>query len=67
MAINAKIIVKTPATPAKQQVVEDIKPSTDGRTGYISKNENSLIVNGKKKTISKKSAYLLDMLSLDDE
>lgn len=28
---------------------------------------SKLIVNGKVKNISKKSAYLLDMLSLDDE
>ena len=40
---------------------------SEASLAHDSHKHSKLVVNGKVKNISKKSAYLLDMLSLDDE
>lgn len=60
-----------PAPQPQPQVVEQPKPKVRERTAPVAKSalkpdEPAVIVNGKAKKISKKSAFLLDMLSLDD-
>lgn len=51
---NMVVLNKKPAPVESKQDIKSLKGS-------------KLVVNGKVKTISKKSAFLLDMLSLDDE
>lgn len=54
----------------KNRIAETKEKSTtqsEASVSLDSHKHSKLIVNGKVKNISKKSAYLLDMLSLDDE
>lgn len=69
MAIIANNIVVTPTkiepavsvdTVARERLETPVSETFD-------KSETKLVHNGKVKTISKKSAFLLDMLTLDDE
>lgn len=53
-------ISSKPASKASEERVLELAPASSNN------NEAKLVVNGKVKTISKKSAFLLDMLSLDD-
>lgn len=54
-----EIVVEEPVAPRKQRPVEDDTPRV--------KKGTTLVVNGKEKKVAKNSAYLLDMLTLDDE
>lgn len=53
--------VETPNTDPKSSTVEGT-PSLDS-----SDRTHTLIINGKEKKIGRKSAYLLDMMTIDDE
>lgn len=55
----------SPAPEAKKIVRVEQKIITRSEPN-INRNEPAVVVNGKVKKISKKSAFLLDMLSLDD-
>jgi hypothetical protein len=61
MGINAGNIVVT----REKTVVQNKEPQSMPSDPNIT--EPSIVVDGKVKKISKKSAFLLDMLSLDDE
>ena len=59
------------AQPAPPPVVQQTRPRVRERAKsstdvQVKPGEPAVIVNGKAKKISKKSAFLLDMLSLDD-
>lgn len=57
---DGKVIVKP------EPIVEVEKVSVVPQTKH-DKNKHVLVVDGKEKKISKQSAYLLDMLTLDEE
>lgn len=65
MAITANNIVVTGQVQTAEQPVK----TADEQKMELAPGGNStkLVVNGKVKNISKKSAFLLDMLTLDDE
>lgn len=75
MGLIAKNIVTKPVkpvaesnnTPVESNKVVRVESKVITRSvPNINRNEPAVIVNGKVKKISKKSAFLLDMLSLDD-
>lgn len=51
--------LSAPPPPRKERPVEEERPRV--------KKGTTLLVNGKEKKVAKNSAYLLDMLTLDDE
>lgn len=72
MAFKAsKIVTTTQSTAADiKQPVRGVPLSERDVTKRFEpqkKFDNAVVVNGKQKKISKKSAFLLDMLTLDDE
>lgn len=63
MKVNKKHNDETPKeTPPKANYRIE-KKNVQG----VASNETALLVNGKQKSIGRKSHYLLDMLTLDDE
>lgn len=71
MGFSAGKIIKTKGVRRPSEVV-DSKAFRDtrvdrARTEAVNQHDHAVIVNGKQKKISKKSAFLLDMLTLDDE
>ena len=63
-----EVAAPRPVTSAKEmrQILSAIKEVNKQPDPISSIKEPSVVVNGKVKKISKKSAFLLDMLSLDD-
>lgn len=62
MALNAGKLIKTKGVD-RQQPPKKPEPAVK----EVNKYDHAVVVNGKQKKISKKSAFLLDMLTLDDE
>jgi len=62
------VITNNLIVTGKKQVVEEkkVKDTTVVKTYVDNIKEPSIVVDGKVKKISKKSAFLLDMLTLDD-
>jgi hypothetical protein len=68
MGINAGRVVVGTNNPEPAPVESmEVKPVIIKAIKAAPVEGTALIVNGKQKPISKKSAYLLDMLTLDDE
>lgn len=64
MAITTNNLVVTGQTQIAEQ---QAKTAEEQKIDLAPGNGTKLVVNGKVKNISKKSAFLLDMLTLDDE
>lgn len=74
MGFSAGKIIKTknrihPSETISPKVSKVSKGSqvVKSKTEVVDQQEHAVIINGKQKKISKKSAFLLDMLTLDDE
>lgn len=64
--ITNKVVVKAAEDVKPEPVVKPSRPViTDANISRVK--GTKLVVDGKVKNISKKSAFLLDMISLDDE
>ena len=67
MGIKAANIVINPKTQTREEVKSTPKEVVVKTTTVVDNiKDPSVVVDGKVKKISKKSAFLLDMLSLDD-
>jgi len=67
MGIRAANIVITPKTKQREEAKPSLKEIIVKTTTTVDNiTEPSVVVDGKVKKISKKSAFLLDMLTLDD-
>lgn len=66
LVIVSDLKVDVPAIPAATPVQQPSKINAKHSTGVESIKEPSVVVDGKVKKIGKKSAFLLDMLTLDD-
>lgn len=80
---NKKVEVETPQPKTEKKAIEKKRTEPRGsiesntlnaryrierkQVSGVASDEASLVVNGKQKSIGKKSKYLLDMLTLDDE
>lgn len=67
MGINVNNLVVKGNEPTKETSVSYAPKPIVKHTPTIDTKGTKLVVDGKVKNISKKSAFLLDMLSLDDE
>lgn len=76
--IANNIVIAGNQVEQKQETVQPVKPvqvslkpleevSMVPKTDYSKKDQGIVIVDGKEKKISKQSAYLLDMLSIDND
>jgi len=60
-AIEVEVLAKTEKDVSRKFVIERNKVKG------VASGDTALVVNGKKKSIGRKSHFLLDMLTLDDE
>jgi len=67
MAIKTTNLVVTGKTTINNEQVNERVTAEERKLGLSGNSGTKLVVDGKVKKISKKSAYLLDMLTLDDE
>jgi hypothetical protein len=63
---GAELPVPSTETPIQTPVRKNTMPPRIA-PGYNAEEHHILVVNGKEKKVSKKSAYLLDMLIVDDK
>lgn len=64
MAIKADSIIITPQDQPETKIITIIKETNAPQE---TENHHILVVDGKHKKVSKKSAYMLDMLTIDEE
>ena len=67
MAIKTTNLIVTGKTTINGETPAEKKTADEQVLGLTNNSGTKLVVDGKVKKISKKSAYLLDMLTLDDE
>ena len=65
--LSARNVVPTPQPEPVKQVLNRNFVIEKKKTNGVASQDTTLVVNGKQKSIGRKSHYLLDMLTLDDE
>jgi hypothetical protein len=65
--LTIRNVVTTQPEPVKQVLNRKFVIEPKKKINGVASQDTTLVVNGKQKSIGRKSHYLLDMLTLDDE